>query len=90
MDFNEFVSTLRRYENMTYDETVDKETFTVKIKCGDNVVINHTVIKCECETADDVRQFVYERVLDAMYGMGIQQIFEKCGGPQSGPDDAMK
>ena len=80
MELLEFIKLLEQYRGkMEYDEHVEPEAFRVTVRCGDKVVLQHLVIKCSCETADEVRQYVYERVLYALHEKGIQHINDICG-----------
>jgi len=78
-ELGEFIELLRQHsDRMSYDEIVEKESIRVVVKCGDKQVLDHLVIKCECESADEIRQYVYEKVLYALFNMGIVQINEIC------------
>jgi hypothetical protein len=75
----EFIELLRQHsDKMSYDEIVEKESVRVIVKCGDKKVLEHLVIKCECESIDQIRQYVYERVLHALYNKGILEINKIC------------
>ncbi len=80
MELGEFIKLLSQYrEKMEYDEHVEDELFKVTVRCGSAVVLSYGMIKCPCETADDVRQQVYEKVLYELHGKGIQHIIDICG-----------
>lgn len=80
MELSEFISLLGQYRGkMEYDEHVEAELFQVTVRCGENVILKHSVIKCTCETADEVRQYVYEKVLHALHEKGIKHITDICG-----------
>jgi len=83
MELTEFIKLLENYnDRMSYDERVDEESFNIIVKCNDRIVIEHTVIKCKCESADEIRQYVYERVLYALYEKGIAYIQDICGNSE--------
>jgi hypothetical protein len=64
---------------MTFEETVEDERYRVVVKCGDSVLIDRVIIKCKSETADQIRNFVYSGVADALYQKGLPYIEGKCG-----------
>lgn len=75
----EFIKLLRQHsDKMSYDEIVEKESVRVIVKCGEKTILEHLVIKCECESADSIRQYVYEKVLYALYNKGIIEINKIC------------
>ena len=77
MEFTEFIAELRKIEGLEYREDIQDESFTVAVFSGDNLILNHVVIKCSCESANDIRQYVYDGLLNAMYEKGIAYIKSK-------------
>lgn len=80
MDIKEFLALLSAYKDkLVFEEVIDDESFRTIVKCGDAVVLDHVVIKCKCETADEIRNYVYGSVAEALYLLGISHVIEKCG-----------
>ena len=78
MELISFLERIKSYENMKFDELVTDDAYRVTVKCGDNIVLRHVIIKCDCETAESIKRYVYEQVANALFELGIDKINEKC------------
>ena len=79
MDFMEFIEFLRKYDDIEITEKVEEEMYVVNMTCGGKLLMNHTIIKCKCETADEIRTWVYSNTAEALFKKGYDFIVEKCG-----------
>lgn len=78
-DFELFMSVLRTYGDIEVSEDVQDETYTVTLMCGGKLLFKHSIIKCTCETADDIRLWVYNSTVEALFEKGLEYISGICG-----------
>lgn len=75
----EFLQYLTKYaDKLVFDEMVDDEIFKVKVKCNGEDLLDYVMVKCKCETADDVRQKMYNNIADELYKIGLERIETIC------------
>lgn len=79
MDFLEFIEFLRKYNDIEITEDVKEETYDVTMKCGGKILLRHSIIKCKCEGADEIRTWVYGKAAEALFEKGYQHIIDICG-----------
>ena len=79
-EFGSFLEFLRKYSHVIeISEVVEEETYVVTFKCGGKLLLEHSIIKCKCETADEIREWVYTKAVDKLFENGYQKLIEICG-----------
>ena len=77
-DFEEFAIKLATLDFLSVDESHTDDTYTIKIRCGNVIVVERNIIKCECETPEEMQKFMMPKVLEDLYIIGYDGIIAIC------------